>query len=880
MRWKYTLLILLPLLSLVLFSPLLAQNEDIILTVAIQEWQQDAFSGEVLAEFQAENPGIKVVPVFYSAGDDAFYGMDLQNINESLDKAAKFAATADVLQFNSYQMSVELTRAGYLLDMTPLLNSDGDALLDDFYPALLRSFQWEGGTWALPISGYLNLVIYEKTAFDAAGQPYPDENWTLTDFINAGKALTVRDENGNVLVPGFYGFDERILFRALLGHGLYDPLAFPETPRLNDPALAALMEEWDAYQEELFGDAGETAMSNVDYDKIPLTIQGLWRLSQFGAMPDDSREWGAALLPGGLSAVYADGFGISSGTLYPEAAYKLVQFLTKNAVVVNRFFGDTPARRSLVGIESDDSFIVRPEYTPEVQALVDLALENGLPASEMRYFDYLWIVRSDETASDLMQGLQKAQELALDNLEKAAARRGQSVIAVPTPVPTPVLAAGEISLNFLLLANMYPIPNRDKWGTLIQTFVENDPEVGQIVFNTTGASPEEMQQADCYYMAQNIVPFADLSTLLPLDPLLASDPAFDEADFMANTMTLVTRDGRIWALPINIQPAVLWYNRQAFADAGAFEPYIGWTMSDFEVALRTLKTASPDIEPFAPSSFGNSYLLMLIAAYGGLPVDYRTDPPTFNLTDPMNVEAMRQVLNLAKDKLIKYRALESFGGGGGGDYAIYDIYDGYLSIEDWRFQMRNQADGAAYSLVTFPRGTQYQPVAFSLGAGYINATTQYPEACYRWLSAIVAAPEVYSAMPARRSMLDNPTLAAVLGEDVIAMFHEFDTVLLSPDILVMPGQFGGSGSLGAYIMEIWMNRAFDNYVLEAADLETELQQAQAKIDEYAVCVADLPKMESVMGMSQEELEALFNQYVKCGLAIDPSLESRFPTVEE
>jgi hypothetical protein len=44
--------------------------------------------------------------------------------------------------------------------------------------------------------------------------------------------------------------------------------------------------------------------------------------------------------------------------------------------------------------------------------------------------------------------------------------------------------------------------------------------------------------------------------------------------------------------------------------------------------------------------------MMLIAAYGGLPIDYRTTPATLNFTDPATISAIQQVLDLAKNGYI------------------------------------------------------------------------------------------------------------------------------------------------------------------------------------------------------------------------------------
>jgi len=58
-------------------------------------------------------------------------------------------------------------------------------------------------------------------------------------------------------------------------------------------------------------------------------------------------------------------------------------------------------------------------------------------------------------------------------------------------VPTPVLDSSEISIKFMYSANIFPIPNREQWENLIETFVAEDPEVGQIQFETNATSTEE-----------------------------------------------------------------------------------------------------------------------------------------------------------------------------------------------------------------------------------------------------------------------------------------------------------------------------------------------------------------------------------------------------
>ncbi len=876
---RFILTLCIPVLLLTgLMTSLLAQSDEIILTLAIQEWQQDVYDADLFAEFNAIHPNVKVIPVMLTP-DETFFGSATFEIEEYLNNGEKLANKADVLAINSYSMGVEMTRAGYLLDMTPLLTSDFDFTQDDFFPAALSAFQWDGGTWALPVTMSFDVLIYDRLAFDKAGYPYPDDTWTLSNFIDAAEALTIRDESGNVTIPGFYGFDERGFFRALLGRGFYDETALPQNPQLATPEMATLLEEWAVFQKALFPEGGPGG--NVNWDAIPLTISGTWRLdNNFGPGASDEREYVATLLPGDIAIMNSEGFAISGGTAHPQEAYDLIKFLSSHPEVVNRFFGDSPARRSMVGVASEDENVFRPERSPEVQALIDQALENALPFAEMRFGDYLYVARQkmDEQSIDALTALQLAEEDALKNLAAAEARKTTLALAVPTPIPTPILSEGEIALNFSVSAFISPLPNRDKWEALIEEFVANDPQIGQINLLTGFMSQEEiLEQSDCLVSSTNFVTALDTNLLLSLDPFLSADPNFDEADLLTGILPMVQRDGMTWALPLAAQTTIMWYHPALFEKAGAFAPYNGWNVSDFEAALSQLKTEMGDAKPYIPSSGGNAYLMLLIAAYGGLPYDFIADPPTYDLTSSQNVEAIRQVLDLAKNELIEYQELDTNGfSGGGGFGGDIPLYDGQLSIFDWRFTNRQSED--PYRAVTFPRGTDTIPMALDISTGVISAKTQYPEACYRWLSTIAQHPEVLSAMPARRSLLNSEELKVSQGEDIVALYQEFDRLLQEPGVVLFPGQFGfGGSSFMGFYLQIFMNQAFDSYVLEDADLEAALTLAQQQMDEYAACASSIEIVENsvIANMTEDEARVYFRQFAQCAIDIQPELQERF-----
>ncbi len=74
-------------------------------------------------------------------------------------------------------------------------------------------------------------------------------------------------------------------------------------------------------------------------------------------------------------------------------------------------------------------------------------------------------------------------------------------------------------------------------------------------------------------------------------------------------------------------------------------------------------------------------------------------------------------------------------------------------------------------------------------------------------------------------------------------------------------------------------RAFDNYVLEGADLESELQLAEANIMTYRDCAGGLPELNN-SDMPQDELIALVRQYAECAIGVDPTMEERYSYLDD
>jgi ABC-type glycerol-3-phosphate transport system substrate-binding protein len=846
---------------------LVSAQDEILVTVTTPSYMGNVFDADTFAVFQADHPGVKVVVI--PSGQDAFFPPAAYGLDDHLKGAEKYAASADVLYVSNNNLSVESTRAGYFLDLTPLVTSDAALDTSDFFPSAWQSFQWDQGIWAIPAAASLEVLVYNKDAFDKAGLAYPNEKWTLDDLANAARALTLKDDQGSGTLPGIDAYNIGLLFASLLGEGFYDNSVVPNPPHFTNPQLPALLDGWSQLQKDI------QPSGSFQFDQVPMTVGQPWQLTNGG--PASGGKWAASLLPGGKAGLDVQGFAVSRGTQSPELAYALAEYLTTNARVVNGLFANFPARRSLVGVTVEDSPFVAPKVPDDIQAFLDKALDNAIPSSELRYADYLNVALNKITQDkvDAQTALQDAEATATENLNTAS-KKHDSLMMVATPAPTPSFGANQIVMKFGVNLFISPLPNRSQWDALIKDFLAQNPAVGNIDLIEQVYQQNDMAKLDCYFQPHNEVPNAKLEDYLNLDPFMDADADFDRDDFLKGVLPQMQRNDHIWGYPITVQPSILWYDSVIFSKAGLPAPDNGWTVDEFNDALKRLKDAGDSRKPpFVPQTFGNTYLLMLMAAYGALPYDFRTSPPTINFSDPRVLAGVRQVLDLAKNGYIEYKELAS---NTGGTFAAGDqpIFSDTLSNSSWRLQSR-QPSGSEdpYRLTNYPVGSHLTPVAYSIGAAYVRATAQNPDACYRWIKMLAQHPDLFEGMPARRSQIDDPSLAMAQGSDIVSLYKTFAKQVEQPNAIVFPGEFGGSGSMNDYIEQIWMNRAFDNYVLRNGDLEADMAQAAQWVAEDRGCVATIPPYDPAVQDTTEKAIAYYRQFTDCAIKVDPTLKNMF-----
>jgi ABC-type glycerol-3-phosphate transport system substrate-binding protein len=885
-------------MTLLAVVPAAAQSE-ITISLAVNSFFSDVYKERIIPAFEAANPGVKVHLVILDSFGNPMNPSD--GVEDYLDDAAEYLTGADVVPLDT-SLQRTVTRAGYLLDLAPLADTAASLNAAEFYPAAFDAFRWDGGLWGLPVSVDLIQVYYDKQAFDEAGLAYPNANWTAADYANAIRVLTPLSSDGTPsnLALRVFGEASQYFFASFAGDVLNDTV-LPNVPDYSSPTLYDVADAWVQLNQEGYltpsGDA-VTFQIGGDAEPQPLVI-GSATFANVG--PSYVDRIGVAPLPGNQTVMTASGYGVSAGTRYPDAAYALVKFLTNSSDAVTLSFGGEPARRTVTpsteGLGGRGGF--RPalgsqNMSAEVQAAIDAAMETARPARDFAFADGLEgaMYKVLDGSTTLEMALQEIEAGFLADLQAAELRRSTPLIVDAPPAPV-VLEAGEVGLNFAVSTFVNPLPNTALWEQLAAEFAAQDPQVGAVTisgempFGPNGAA-DLSAEYDCYVSSNNpVTSGAVLDTLLSLDPLLQSDTAFDPNDLYPGILAQLQRDSMTWGIPIALTPQALDYDPALLAAAGVPEPANGWTVGDFELALRLLSDASGG-PGFVPGTFNTTYLSTLIAAYGGLPYDGRTQPATLNFADTNSVAAIQQVLDLIVAGYITY---EPFTTGERGGFSLSELQQSAISTASVGTGGVNIVGGGAViavrargpeeeedsstasvrRYVPYPSGTTLNGASYSVIAGYISAATANVDPCYRWLRFVAEHTELFEGMPVSRAQVNDPALDTSAGADNAAFYRSFGALLDSSNTVIVEEI---PPVLGLPSETYWLLKTFDDYVAANGeiDLADRLAEAQQFALEFRECAAGVG--EFIPG-PDTDFQARAQELVNCAVSVDPSAAGAF-----
>lgn len=336
------------------------------ITLTIMTWNNNPEGTkkeqEILDAFTKENPHITIKQV--SATYDEY--------NERVLTMAAGGNLPDLIwtQPAGYATFVE---NGLLMD----LSDQVDKLdLDELQPGVIELGQVDGTQYGMIRDRSTVQMAYNKDMFDEAGIEYPEDDWTMDEFLETAKALTVKDGDRTTQ----FGIENFYLKELLTAHGtnIMDPetaeitLDAPKTIEAIELSQAMINE----YNVQPTG-AQTEGMSSLFLSGVAgMSMAGPWDWVEFeknAAFEFDIVPLPSASDKGTLSPAAYLPISINAETDYPEEAWELLEFLTYGGG--QDIQAEIASAVPVVNRATDDvlSFAGAPD---NAQALVD-QLENG-----------------------------------------------------------------------------------------------------------------------------------------------------------------------------------------------------------------------------------------------------------------------------------------------------------------------------------------------------------------------------------------------------------------------------------------------------------------------------------------------------------------------
>ncbi len=264
----------------------------------------------------------------------------------------------------------------------------------DFFPAIWDQLEIDGERYALPSDNaqyglYYNKAIFDRYNAEHIDEPleYPNAAWTWADLLDASRTLTVRDDEGRVVL---YGIDFTLwswpfmAFFAQADGQLWDE---EQTTTLIDapPGLEALQLIVDLLPHAAAMRTGEQVDSATGPDKLfasgqcAMLLDGSWR-APFLELTNPQLDFAIVPLPRHHRAAVVSGsvlWAVGSNSRNKAMAWRMVRWMTDFEQSIRYWDAlrvAPPARLSVVhsgafrsteGLTDQDGTVLTPSMPPE-----------------------------------------------------------------------------------------------------------------------------------------------------------------------------------------------------------------------------------------------------------------------------------------------------------------------------------------------------------------------------------------------------------------------------------------------------------------------------------------------------------------------------------
>ena len=239
-------------------------------------------------------------------------------------------------------LTESLITGGYVRDLTEMAQGDAQFDQGDFYEQLWQAAWWRERMWMVPSHAIMNVIFYSLHAFQAAGVPQPDADWTWEDLTAAARALSQPLPGGD----RYWGIMDTT-GDLTWGFGLNwesDCIQGPCLPDLNEERREAALSWYTA-------NVGQTLPDISFLTDEERELAGLrWLMLQQAAMwvsspvnyevelsrmplgvvpfPLSTAQASAGGTEGGITPLHVSGFVISQDSTHPRLMWEWLRYLS------------------------------------------------------------------------------------------------------------------------------------------------------------------------------------------------------------------------------------------------------------------------------------------------------------------------------------------------------------------------------------------------------------------------------------------------------------------------------------------------------------------------------------------------------------------------
>jgi multiple sugar transport system substrate-binding protein len=812
------------------------EGEVITLRFLTDQWSRDRYH-PLINSFEADNPDIKIEVITY---DDLLTG---EPVGDVVEQTLRYVSAADVVDNIALPETVV---HGLVLDLTPFFAESG-LDTDDFFPGILESAQWGGGTWYFPTRASFHVIYFDKDAFDQAGRPYPEPGWRWDDFLTAARALTLPGEDEMAQ----WGFVEPTHFNpALFIESRTGPLLdlTVEPPLIGFDNTAVI--EAVRWYTELFAlhevapyfpwpEPGEPHHANIlihQEGKAAMWVDwvGNWPRQReqmnVGVAPFPVDAPGAASTPMQVSGLF-----VSAGTTKAEAAWRWLLFLSQNATSTD---GVSPPVRHSVAAASGFWDSVDEEVAPTLRYALDHAyISTGDRSHILRAVAEI-LTGGAAVASALSAAQAAAQE---EFGEITAGVDPVDDFTVAPPAAAMPIEEGDTVIEFMIAGSP---TDQQVFRALAAEFRETEPGITvQITLRDATGTPATFRQmagrADCFQWARP-PDEDDLDAVISLGPLFDASPDLAAGDFLPATLAPFTYEGQLWGIPGQFHLNLVAFNKALFDAAGLPYPQTGWTPDEMLALAVALTTGEAESRQYGylPGSFVEHDLSIFLELLGAQLVDESQQPPLLTLNHPSTVNAMRWYAGLATGYGVM--PLPAAGPIQQGEQRQELIENGQAAM--WMASGFDLAGVTGFDTAQDRVGFVPLPLApggarsyQAATAYFISAGTDTVQPCWQWLTFLTAQPLIGEAsftIPALRAAAESAVYRQAVGaEKAAAMLDALSETRQKPFLQ----RYSGEDNWLA-VAYWWLADAYEQVIQEELSVADALAVAQEKAGAYRECL--------------------------------------------